>query len=83
MHAFLSFGFAAITGRYRVEDKRNGQHGCRRCGNCYQFLGKKRTNKDERARAYYSLVVRRYLDFLSYLKVQRQASKERILHGQA
>jgi hypothetical protein len=33
--------------------------------------------------AFYSLVIRRYLDFLPYLKVQRQAYKERILHGQA
>jgi hypothetical protein len=29
------------------------------------------------------LVIRRYLDFLPYLRVQRQAYKERILHGQA
>jgi predicted nucleotidyltransferase len=33
--------------------------------------------------AFYSLVIRRYLDFLPYLKVQRKAYKERILHGQA
>jgi predicted nucleotidyltransferase len=33
--------------------------------------------------AFYSLIIRRYLDFLPYLKVQRQAYKERILHGQA
>jgi uncharacterized protein len=33
--------------------------------------------------ALYSLVIRRYLDFLPYLEVQRQAYKERILHGQA
>jgi hypothetical protein len=33
--------------------------------------------------AFYSLVIRRYLDFLPYLRVQRQAYKERILHGQA
>ena len=32
--------------------------------------------------AFFSLVIRRYLDFLPYLKVQRQAYKERILHGQ-
>jgi hypothetical protein len=33
--------------------------------------------------AFFSLIIRRYLDFLPYLKVQRQAYKERILHGQA
>jgi predicted nucleotidyltransferase len=33
--------------------------------------------------AFYSLVIRRYLDFVPYLKVQRKAYKERILHGQA
>lgn len=33
--------------------------------------------------AFNSLVIRRYLDFLPYLRVQRQAYKERILHGQA
>ena len=33
--------------------------------------------------AFYSLVIRRYLDFVPYLEVQRKAYKERILHGQA
>lgn len=33
--------------------------------------------------AFYSLVIRSYLDFVPYLRVQRQAYKERILHGQA
>jgi predicted nucleotidyltransferase len=33
--------------------------------------------------AYYSRVVRVYLDFLPYLKVQRAAYKRRILDGQA
>jgi len=33
--------------------------------------------------SFYSLVIRRYLDFIPYLNVQRQAYKERILHGQA
>jgi predicted nucleotidyltransferase len=32
--------------------------------------------------AFYSLVIRRYLDFVPYLDVQRKAYKERILHGQ-
>jgi uncharacterized protein len=32
--------------------------------------------------AVFSLFVRRYLDFLPYLKVQREAYKQRILHGQ-
>lgn len=32
--------------------------------------------------AMYSLVVRQYLDFLPYLKVQREAYKRRILNGQ-
>jgi len=32
--------------------------------------------------AYYSRVTREYLDFLPFLKVQRQAYKMRILHGQ-
>lgn len=31
---------------------------------------------------YYSKVVRRYLDFLPYLEVQRQAYKRTLLHGQ-
>lgn len=33
--------------------------------------------------AYYSRVVRMYLDFLPYLKVQREAYKRRILNGQS
>jgi hypothetical protein len=33
--------------------------------------------------AFYSLIIRRYLDFVPYLKVQRKAYKERILHGPA
>jgi predicted nucleotidyltransferase len=32
--------------------------------------------------AMYSKVVRMYLDFLPYLKIQRRAYKRRILHGQ-
>lgn len=32
--------------------------------------------------AVFSLFVRRYLDFLPYLKVQREAYKQRVLHGQ-
>jgi predicted nucleotidyltransferase len=32
--------------------------------------------------ALYSRIVRQYLDFLPYLKVQREAYKRRILHGQ-
>ena len=32
--------------------------------------------------AYYSRVMREYLDFLPYMEVQRQAYKTRILHGQ-
>lgn len=32
--------------------------------------------------AAYSLIVRRYLDFLPYLEIQRKALKERILNGQ-
>jgi hypothetical protein len=35
------------------------------------------------AAAIFSLVVRRYLDFLPYLKVQRKAYKQRVLNGQA
>jgi len=31
----------------------------------------------------FSLFVRRYLDFLPYLKVQREAYKQRVLNGQA
>jgi hypothetical protein len=31
----------------------------------------------------FSLFVRRYLDFLPYLKVQREAYKQRALNGQA
>jgi predicted nucleotidyltransferase len=31
---------------------------------------------------FYSLIVRQYLDFLPYLKVQREAYKKRILNGQ-
>ena len=31
--------------------------------------------------AFYSLVIRRYLDFVPYLEVQRKAYKKRILHG--
>jgi hypothetical protein len=30
----------------------------------------------------FSLIVRRYLDFLPFLKVQREAYKQRVLHGQ-
>ena len=33
--------------------------------------------------AFYSRVMRMYFDFLPYLKVQRQAMKERILHDTA
>jgi predicted nucleotidyltransferase len=33
--------------------------------------------------ATFSLVVRRYLDFQPYLKVQRKAYKQRVLNGQA
>ncbi|MCP4166846.1 MAG: nucleotidyltransferase domain-containing protein [Chloroflexi bacterium] len=33
--------------------------------------------------AFYSMVVRRYLDFQPYLMVQRHALKSRILHGQS
>jgi hypothetical protein len=33
--------------------------------------------------SHFSLVIRRYLDFLPYLDVQRKAYKERILNGQA
>jgi len=33
--------------------------------------------------ATYSKIVRQYLDFLPYLKVQREAYKRRILHGQS
>lgn len=33
--------------------------------------------------AYYSRVVRMYLDFLPYLEVQREAYKRRILNGQS
>ena len=33
--------------------------------------------------AFYSRIMRMYFDFLPYLKVQRQAMKERILHGTA
>jgi predicted nucleotidyltransferase len=33
--------------------------------------------------AYYSKVVRMYLDFLPYLEVQREAYKRRILNGQS
>ena len=32
--------------------------------------------------SFYSLIVRQYLDFLPYLKVQREAYKKRILNGQ-
>ena len=35
------------------------------------------------AASVFSLIVRRYLDFLPFLKVQREAYKQRILHGQA
>ncbi len=31
--------------------------------------------------AYFSLVIRQYLDFLPYLKVQRDAMKRRLLHA--
>ena len=33
--------------------------------------------------AMYSKIVRQYFDFLPYLKVQREAYKRRILHGQS
>jgi predicted nucleotidyltransferase len=33
--------------------------------------------------AYYSKIIRQYLDFLPYLDVQREAYKRRILNGQA
>jgi uncharacterized protein len=35
------------------------------------------------AASFFSLIVRRYLDFLPYLKVQREAYKQRVLHGQS
>jgi predicted nucleotidyltransferase len=35
------------------------------------------------AASLFSLIVRRYLDFLPYLKVQREAYKQRVLHGQS
>lgn len=33
--------------------------------------------------AFYSRIMRMYFDFLPYLKIQREAMKERILHGTA
>ena len=33
--------------------------------------------------AFYSRIMRMYFDFLPYLKIQREAMKERILHGAA
>ena len=35
------------------------------------------------AASVFSLIVRRYLDFMPFLKVQREAYKQRVLHGQA
>jgi predicted nucleotidyltransferase len=34
------------------------------------------------AASVFSLIVRRYLDFMPFLKVQREAYKQRVLHGQ-